>query len=146
MNSINRVASVLSVCILAGCSGQVSNSDAGIPAAQNVVYPISAEAADRVIGQAMIAAFPEEPISPVSLPNRGYSSTIRFALDSHRVSAMAVPGTGQEPDGSKVSGYSFRVTHAGTMPISGSKRSAALFAAINQQAAAIHAPVPSASK
>lgn len=144
MNLISRAAAVLSASVLlflvVGCSGQVSNTAQG--AAGNVVYPISADEADRVLGQAMLAAFPDEPISSVSLPNRGYSSTIRFALDSHRVSAMAVPGFGRATDGSKVSGFSFQVTHAGTMPISGSNRSAAIFADINQRAAAIHAPLP----
>lgn len=146
MNSIGRLALALSVCVLAGCSGQVSNSDTASPSNRDVVYPISADEADRVLGQAMLSAFPDEPISPVSLPNKGYSSTIRFVLDTHRVSAMAVPGTGVEPNGNRVAGYSFQVTHAGTMPISGSNRSAALFASINQRAAAIHAPLSAVGK
>lgn len=126
---------------LAGCSGQMSTAGGEFPPDRRVVYPITAEQADKVLTQAMTASFPDSPISSVALPGKGYTATIRFALDSHQITAVAVPAQGRGAAG-PVNGYEFRVMNAGTMPITGNNRSVALFKAINDRAAAVAAPVP----
>lgn len=129
---------------LASCAGQMSTSGADLPPDRRVVYPITAEQADQVLAQSMTALFPESPISAVVLPGKGYTATVRFALDSHQITAIAVPAQGRGASG-PVNGYEFRVTHAGTMPITGNNRSVALFKAINERAASLAAPVAAAS-
>jgi hypothetical protein len=144
-----RLAFVLPLVVcaigLAGCSGKTSNLDAKNPAGQ-IVYPITAEEADRVVSQAMVATFPDTPIVPVAVPNKGYTVTIQFLMDSHRITATAVPATGQEPNGLKVSGYAFDVSDYGTIPLTASRKVASLFDALNQSAAAIKGPLPLASR
>jgi hypothetical protein len=133
---------LLSAQVMAGCAGQTSNADLTSPGGRGIVYPINAEEADAVLSQAMVATFPGLPISGVSLPNKGYTATISLLLDSHRITATAIPTFGRGPNGSRVSGHSFEVAHAGTMPVSGSTRAGTLFESINQRAAAIRAPIP----
>ena len=106
------------------------------------MYPITAEQADGVLSRAMVATFPETPITQVAAPNKGYMATISFALDSHRFTATAVPTAGSRPDGNRVNGYAFDVSDYGSIPITASRRSRALFQAINRDAAAISAPLP----
>lgn len=137
------ISMLLALGTLAGCSGQMTTAGAEVPADRRVVYPITAEQADAVLAQAMTALFPGEPISAVALPGKGYTATIRFALDSHQITGMAIPAQGRGPGG-PVAGFEFRVTHTGTMPITGNNRSVALFKAINDRAAAVAAPVPAA--
>lgn len=139
----------LIVCVLAlglaGCAGQISNTQANSPTGA-VVYPISADEADRVIGQAMIETFPGTPISAVALPNKGYTTTIRLLLDSHQITATAVPSSGMDAQGVKVNGYAFDVSNSGTMPLTASARSDALFKLINARAGAIHPAIPATTK
>lgn len=137
------------VCVLAlalaGCAGQISNSQANSPTGA-VVYPISADDADRVIGQAMVETFPGTPISAVALPNKGYTATIRLLLDSHQITATAIPAAGVDAQGARVNGYSFDVSNSGTMPLTASARSDALFKLINTRAAALHPAIPAATR
>jgi hypothetical protein len=90
----------------------------------------------------MVSEFPGSAISAVSLPNRGYVATIYFFLDSHRISAVAVPTFGRLIDGTRVPAYSFEVSHAGTMIVSAPPRAQSLFAKINQIATGIRPPIP----
>lgn len=146
MRKMVAAAAGLAAMAIAGCSGQVSNVGANTPPAARVVYPITAEQADQALSKAMVAAFPETPISSVSLPHKGYTATIRFALDSHRITAMTMPGIGVTPSGDRVNGYSFQVSNAGTMPATGTNRSNALFERINREASALAAPLPAATQ
>lgn len=135
-----------SLSAVVGCTGQISNADSNAPTAQQIVYPLSADEADRALVRAMASAFPGAAVSPVDVPNRGYTTTISFLLDSDRITATAVPNDGIIPSGAKVSGFSFAVFHSGTMPLSASTRSAVLFEAINREAAAIRPPLPIAPR
>ena len=130
---------VFALC-LAGCAGQISNSGASTPTARSIIYPFTAEEADYVLSQAMTANFPGSPISPVSLPSKGYTVTVHLLLDSHQITATAIPVSRRDATGKQMSGYTFEVVHAGTMIVSGPPRATALFESINQRAAAIRAP------
>lgn len=128
---------------LAACEGRSSNLDAASPGGR-IMYPITAEQADGVLSRAMLATFPETPVATLAGPNKGYMATISFAMDSHRFTATAAPAAGVRPDGSRVNGYAFTVSDYGTIPITASRRSNALFQAINRDAAAISVPLPMA--
>lgn len=134
------IVAMLSLVLLA-CEGKSSNLDATNPGGR-IMYPVTAEQADGVLSRAMVATFPETPITQVAVPNKGYMATISFALDSHRFTATAVPAAGLQSDGVRVNGYAFDVSDYGTIPITASRRSSALFRAINQGAASISAPLP----
>lgn len=121
---------------LAACSGQVSQASPTNPSGRPLVYPITAEQADGIIAQAMVEVFPGSPVSAVSLPYKGYTVTLRILLDTHQITAYAVPA-GVPPEG-----YSFQVDHAGTIPLTGGRRAADLFAAITRRAATLAAPLP----
>lgn len=138
-------ALALGAFLVAGCEGKVSNLNSATPGGRSIVYPISYEDADRVLSQSMVALFPGSPISAVALPNKGYTATLRILLDTHQITATAIPGVGQAPDGRRINGYSFEVGHSGTIPITGGNRASALFERINQQAAGIAAPLPAVS-
>ncbi len=145
MRQVLTVALALSAIFLAGCEGKVSNLNSATPGGKSIVYPISYDDADRVLSQSMIAVFPDTPVSAVALPHKGYTATLRILLDSHQITAMAILGAGQRPDGQRVNGYSFEVVHSGTIPITGGNRATALFETINQRAAAISPALPAAS-
>lgn len=136
------VAAVLTLALTA-CEGRSSNLDASSPGGR-IMYPITAEQADGVLSRAMLATFPETPVAALAGPNKGYMATISFAMDSHRFTATAIPAAGLRPDGSRADGYAFTVADYGTIPITASRRSSALFQAINRDASAISAPLPMA--
>jgi hypothetical protein len=105
------------------------------------MYPITADEADRVMAQAMVGEFPGSPISSVTLPNKGYVVTISFALDSHRISVVAIPATGIDANGNRLQGFSFEVSHQGTMLLTAPPRATSLFSRVNQLATAIRPPI-----
>lgn len=138
------LALVLVSSILAGCGGQISNLDAKDAGGQKIIYPITAEQADAVLAEAMLATFPNSQITNVSIPKKGYAVTLQVLIDTHDISALASPAAGRDSQGNTVNGYAFEVVHRGTLP-HGPSRAGALFKAINERAAAIRTPVPAAS-
>jgi hypothetical protein len=124
--------------LLSCCSGQISNTSLGT---WGIMYPITADEADRVMAQAMVGEFPGSPISGVTLPNRGYVVTISWGLDSHRISVVAIPATGIDANGNRLQGFSFEVSHQGTMLLSAPPRATSLFSGVNQLATAIRPPI-----
>jgi len=134
----------ISVALLAGCSGQISNATSSDPAQRGVVYPITAARADLAIAESMQEVFPETPVVAVALPRKGYTVTISFLADSHRITAVAEPAAGRVGGGTLVDGYTFTVSDYGSIPITGGNRAQRLFAAINRRAAVMAAPVPAA--
>jgi hypothetical protein len=123
---------------LAACSETITSN----PAGTRLMYPITAEEADQVLGQAMLATFPGSTILPVTLPNKGYVVTIRFLIDQHDIIGTAVPTDGRQSNGVTIRGFSFVVSNTGTLPISASGFSRTLFDDIHKRAAAIRAPLP----
>jgi len=140
---MKSIAFAVAALALAACEGRSSNLDAASPGGR-IMYPITAEQADGVLSRAMVATFPETPVATLAGPSRGYMATISFAMDNHRFTATAMPAAGIRPDGSRADGYAFTVSDYGTIPITASRRSSALFQAINRDAAAISAPLPMA--
>lgn len=132
------VAAALAV---SGCSGQLANTTFENGIATGLIYPIPQERADKVITAAILEVFPGSQVNQVDFPARGYAVTLRFGLDTHVVSAVAVPQSGTDPSGKRITGYSFRVTHSGTMPLSGATGANSIFDKINSYAASVHAPV-----
>lgn len=140
---MKSIAFAVAALALAACEGRSSNLDAASPGGR-IMYPITAEQADGVLSRAMLATFPETPVATLAGPHKGYIATISFAMDSHRFTATAMPAVGMRPDGSRADGYAFTVSDYGTIPITASRRSSALFQAINRDAAAASAPMPMA--
>ena len=140
MISAVRVALVGMIClVLAACSGGVSNiSSAG----GSMIYPIDAEAADRVVATAITQQFPGKAIAPVALPNRGYSAEIMFVLDRHTITVTALPAKRRGSGGATVDGFAFDVSHHGTMPLSGSTAAQGLFDKVQALARQEAAPLP----
>lgn len=138
-------AATLALCalFLSGCEGKSSNLDVKNPGG-GIVYPITAEEADQVIGQAMQATFPGSPIVNVAFPKKGYMVTLKVLVDTHDIIATAMPAVGRDAQGNAVNGYAFEVSHKGTVPHAPGQASA-LFDAINKRAAAIRAPIPATS-
>lgn len=128
--------------LLSACSGQITNATAADPAQRNVVYPISAAQADQAIGESMQEVFPESPIVAVALPRKGYTVTISFLADSHRITAVAEPAKGRGADGTPIEGFAFTVSDYGSIPITATSRAQRLFAAINRRASTMAVPVP----
>lgn len=135
------VLASFSATVLGCTSGQFSNADSAVPAAQRIVYPMSAAQADGVLARAMATTFPGSVLTPIQTPGRGYAATVRFALDSHRISGFAVPAQGVK-EGNVLDGYAFTVTHAGSMPTTGETRAVMLFDAINREASLVSAAIP----
>ncbi len=106
-----------------------------------VVYPITAEEADRVMAAAMVGEFPGSPISAVALPNKGYVVTIAYLLDSHRISLVAIPSAGIDASGARVPGFAFEVSHQGTMGITAPPRANSVFRRVTELAGLVRGPL-----
>jgi hypothetical protein len=139
-----RAFAIAALATLAACSGQQSNTSLTTGGGTGIMYPISAEEADRVMATAMVGEFPGSAISAISLPNKGYIVTIGYLLDSHRISMVAIPATGLDTVGGRVPGFSFEVSHQGTMGITAPPRANSLFRRVNELAGAIKGPVRAA--
>ena len=111
---------------LAGCSSTRTMASAPADARPATMFPLSAEQADRLLATAMTSEFPGSAISRVEFPNKGYTTTIRFLLDSHQITASMVAARGLD-GGKPVDGFYFEVNDAGTMPVSGGLRAGKVF-------------------
>lgn len=102
------------------CASAPARQTASVPDVREPSYNLTAEQADRVLLAEMRTEFGDSPIARVESPYRGYQATIKFLFDSHQIVGYAVPRTTSTAgDGSA---YSFKVTHSGTMPLSGIAR------------------------
>lgn len=115
---------------LAACSSvetrPVDASGEGTP-----VYFISSTEADQIMKSAMVEVFPRLPIMRVDAPYQGYTASMNFALDQHSVTLMAVPANGSW-EGVVRSGYSFKVSQFGSIPITGSIKAGNLIKAVER--------------
>lgn len=126
-----------------GCASTRSTAQGGdASSVTQMMYPVSAEIADRILMQAMLYQFPGASIVRVELPYKGYFVTRRFALDSHDFTARMIPAKGIDEAGKLVDGYIFEVIDEGTMLISGSVRASSLFSKIIENANAEAKPLP----
>ena len=137
-----RTALTIAALTLAGCSGMHSTLSQGPNRPAPLVYPMTAEQADKVVAQAMAGEFAGSPVSRVEFPNKGYQGMMRFALDSHTIAAYSIPAKGRAADGAGVDCFAFEVNHSGTMAISGSARASKVFRRINDNARLIAEPLP----
>lgn len=128
--------------LLTGCAGTISTVGHGSDKASAQMFPLSTEAADKVIATAMAGEFAGSAVSRVEFPNKGYQATIRFALDSHTIVAYKIPAKGRNSKGEVVPGFAFEVSHSGTMPISGGGRASSLFKRIVHDATLTAGPLP----
>lgn len=110
------------------------------------MYPLTDAQADRVLATAMASEFSGSPISRVEFPNKGYTATMRFLLDSHQITAVRVPARGKAPEPSAagealVEGFYFEVNDAGTMLISGRNRASKVYERIVHEAGLLTKPL-----
>ena len=142
LNKLRSTALIGAVAVLAmlgGCSH--TNSMAPVGGATATMFPLSDEQADRVLATAMTSEFVGTPISRVEFPNKGYTATIRFVLDSHQITAVRIPARGR--DGERmVEGFYFEVNDAGTMLISGRNRASKVYERALHEAGLLAKPLP----
>lgn len=134
-----RIGSYLALIfplVIVGCAGNLSNIELRGDGAEGVIYPVSAAAADRIIAAAVADVFPGSQVERTTFPGRGYTATIYFVTDSHRITGVAAPQTGIDKSGARIKGFSFQVSHAGSMLVTGPARASELFETINKRAAA----------
>jgi len=105
----------MAALMLAGCAGTLSSLKMGPNESTAMVFPISAEVADRLVVSALIRKCPNEVISRVEFPNKGYSIMIFMGLDHHRIIVFYIPAQGRNTAGEIVDGFAFEVDHQGTM-------------------------------
>ncbi len=101
---------------------------------ERTAYALSREQAKEIVDSSIFATFSPDyvnPGPPSSLTSSGY---IRFALDTHTITATAIPLKGYTPQGILKPGYGFEVNSFGTMPISGGQRANAVYSLLKQQA------------
>ncbi|ARU05563.1 hypothetical protein CCO03_13510 [Comamonas serinivorans] len=138
-------AAVIAVGLLGGCSHTQSMAPVGGTGAA-LMYPLTDAQADRVLATAMASEFSGSPISRVEFPNKGYTATMRFLLDSHQITAVRVPARGKAPEPSAagealVEGFYFEVNDAGTMLISGRNRASKVYERIVHEAGLLTKPL-----
>jgi len=102
------------VLMLAGCAGTLSSLKMGPNESTAVIFPVSSEVADRLVVSAMIRKCPNEIISRVEFPNKGYQLMLYIGLDHHRIIAFYIPAQGRNAEGEIVPGFIFEVDHQGT--------------------------------
>jgi len=105
------------------------------------IFPVSAEMADRLVVTALTRKCPDNLISRVEYPNKGYWVTIRFALDTHRIVVFYIPAKGRNETGEIVDGFVFEVAHQGTM-IRGIKYANDIFESLIEDATRVAKPIP----
>lgn len=125
--------SAVALAFVAGCSGSVNTASSTSGSSSPVLYVMTEQQADAVMRQAMAENFQRQPISDVSVPHRGYTAEIFFALDRHAVTLTAVPAQGRDGAGKTVSGYYFEVNHFGSMPLTGGGRARSVLASVEQR-------------
>ena len=137
-----RSAALFILPFIAACSGALDNGGYATGRGHGSMYPISAEEADRAMASAMLEDFPSLPIASVGLPHKGYMATIGSLLHSHLISLVAIPATGVDAGGTRIRGFTFEVTHRGTMPIAGASRAASVLDRAKHHAAAFRGQLP----
>lgn len=129
---------------ISGCASGPARTPGTYVSQSEPVFLISEAQADQILVDAMNVEFGSSPIVRVEHPNRGYQATISFLFDSHQIIATMVPSRGRSGDGSVRDGYSFNVTHSGTMPLSGRSRSKRLKERLAEAATTVSPSVPAA--
>jgi hypothetical protein len=122
------IASSLAV-LLTSCSSTKSTIQN-----ERTAYALSREQAKEIVDSSILATFSPDYVNPgpqSSLTSSGY---IRFALDTHTVTATAIPAKGYTQQGVLKPGYGFEINSFGTMPISGGQRANAVYRLLKQQA------------
>lgn len=138
---MGRAVAVGCLLVVAGCSGELKNNDLSDGNRVGSIYPISQQQAVESIRLAIVAASPSSEVAPIGSPPKGYIVTVRFGMDTHTITAMAFPQSGTASDGARRVGYSFQVSHSGSMLLTGPARADSIFQKINEFAAATIAPI-----
>jgi hypothetical protein len=120
--------SALTGCLVACSSTQSTISNDG------AAYALSREKAREIVNAGILANFSPDYVNPGPLDSLTSSGYIRFALDTHTITASAIPVKGYNSSGGLVDGYGFLVNSFGTMPISGSQRAKSVYNLLKQQA------------
>jgi hypothetical protein len=95
--------------LLAACGSPPTSPDSG----PKLVYPISANVADKIVFDAVKPELKSAPIQPVTSPHMGYKATIISEQDSIAVVAVRIQAQGQLRNGTTVPCFHFEVTHSG---------------------------------
>lgn len=132
--NIYLIALSFSLMFLLGCAGTMSTLGTGLDGSQPKMFPLSSEAAEKVLATSMEGEFPGLAISKVDYPNKGLQVTKRVLLDYHTYTAYMIPVNGRNEKGDIVNGYFFEVNHSGTLLIQGPARASNLFDRIIREA------------
>jgi hypothetical protein len=101
---------------------------------ERTAYAISREQAKAIVDSSILANFSPDYVNSGPTSSLTSSGYIRFALDTHTITATAFPASGYTRQGSLKPGYGFEVNSFGTMPISGGQRAKAVYRLLKQQA------------
>ncbi|MFK7941576.1 MAG: hypothetical protein AB8B85_01480 [Paracoccaceae bacterium] len=133
------VGLLAALSVLIACSGRQSSLGT---AGHELMYPISQMEADRIVNIAMRKQFPGRDVFELEPPAFGYSTWLRFVSDRHDISLTAFPVRGRDNEKSIVDGYSFDVSHNGTMIILGPQAAEELFNRVQDMAKLKAKPLP----
>ena len=106
------------LCLLLTACGSTATSDAD--PGPKLVYPISANVADKIVLDAMKPELESATVQRITAPHMGYKATTVAANNSIAVLAFRIPARGQRRSGATVQCFYFEVT-----PSSGSEVAAA---------------------
>jgi hypothetical protein len=115
--------------LLCSCSSTQSTV-----ANERTAYALSREQAKDIVDSSVLATFSPDYVNPGSASSLTSSGYIRFALDTHTITATAIPVKGYTHQGIVKQGFGFEVNSFGTMPISGGQRAKAVYRLLKQQA------------
>jgi hypothetical protein len=146
MKSIKFVPIALLTMVLSAC---VSNritanlaADSTDSTTPSVMYPITADQADKIIVKSMVMQFGEVDLVSVAAPYKGYKVEVRWLLDKHSLTGRIVPAQGIRPDGSIADGYIFEVRDAGNHPTRGKEAARSLLEKMYSNADQVAKPLP----
>ncbi len=82
-----------------GCASRMSTLGTGLDGSQPKMFPLSSEAAEKVLAISMEKEFPGLAISKVDYPNKGLQVIKRVLIDYHTYTAYMIPAKGRNDKG-----------------------------------------------
>lgn len=139
--SILLLAMLLSACVSNRITANLAEdtTDSTMP---SVMYPITADQADKIIIKSMVMQFGEVDLVSIAAPYKGYRAEMRWLLDKQYLTGRMIPAQGIRADGSIADGYVFEVSDSGTIPTKGKEAARSLLEKMYRNADQVAKPLP----